>query len=105
MTRLMSIAALFTLFIPLMMSMMDLFAYRRRVVHPLLSARDPSRVPVQTPFGFWDFHQVLQECAFLKGLTDDAPAQVVASSLRRRLMLIFGLAVPTAILFATILLR
>ena len=81
--------------------MMDLYAYRRSVVHPLLSARDPGRVPAQTLFGFWDLYQVLREREFLKELTDDAPAQAAASSLRRRLMLIMILAVLTAILFTT----
>jgi hypothetical protein len=96
MNKWISSAALFTLFLPLMVTLMDLFAYRRGVVHPLLSARDPSKMPAKTLFAFWDMGQVKAEYKFLKELTCDPLAQTAAASLSRRIMLIIGLAVPIA---------
>ena len=100
MSKWISGAAFVALFLPLMTMLMDLFAYRSGVVRPLLIARDQPKAPTKTRLRFWKINEILSEYKFLKRSAYDPSAQAVAASIRRRIILIICLAVPTAVFLA-----
>lgn len=108
MQHVLSAIALVGSFMVLRTLIVDLRTYRCGVVMPLLEERDPdhihgktiSRIHGKTLPGIWSLHEVFKESIFLRRMTGDPAAQAVASSLRRRLVLITCMSLITFWLFA-----